>query len=79
MSIDTNADFTSLAFSPDSRLAAIGRADGVISIVDVEAMQVIAELDAHNSSVDHLAFSQDGVYLASAREDGMIKFGAVEE
>jgi WD40 repeat protein len=37
------------------------------------------ELKAHNNGVDHLAFSQDGVYLASAGEDGVIKFWAAEE
>jgi WD40 repeat protein len=42
-------------------------------------MQVIAELEAHNSGVDHLAFSQDDVYLASGGEDGVFKFWAVVE
>ena len=38
-----------------------------------------AEMEPHNCAVDHVAFSQDGVYLASAGADGVVKFWAVEE
>lgn len=47
-------------------LLAIGREDGIISIVDVEAARDIYEFDAHGSGVKTLAYSEANDYLASA-------------
>jgi len=69
---------SSLAFSPDGRLAAIGQSDGKIHLVDLASFQIVATLEGHRGNVNQLAFSQDGWYLASGSEDGTLKLWGVK-
>lgn len=59
----------SLAFSPDSRRLAIGRANGSVIIYDVRTYKVVREIDAftqrlHLAPATSVCFSPDGDYLA---------------
>jgi eukaryotic-like serine/threonine-protein kinase len=56
---------TCTAFSPDSRFLASGDYKGGIVIWDWDAGKAIKTIDAHSSSVTKLAFSPDGLTLAS--------------
>ena len=68
-----NEYLSSLAFSPDGTLAAIGSADGEIFIIDLETWQVLGVAQAHTGTVTQLAFSSDGFTLASGSTDGTVK------
>ncbi|MGC1375137.1 MAG: hypothetical protein WA821_02885 [Anaerolineales bacterium] len=67
----------SLAFHPTSPLVAVGMADGNILLIDLDGMRVIATLAAHSGPVTHLAFSSDGLYLASGSADGTARIWGV--
>jgi WD40 repeat protein len=69
-----DAHLTSLAFSADGRLAAIGQAGGKIILLDTNSLKVLVTLSGHNDSIQYLAFSKTGEFLASASADGTIRF-----
>ena len=48
--------------------------NGKILLIETESLKVLATLAGHNGSVDHLAFSNTGKWLASAAADGSISF-----
>jgi WD40 repeat protein len=77
LSFDAGIQLTSLAFSPDSRFVAVGKADGEISIIDLQTFDVVATLSGHRGLVEHLAFSLDGFYLVSSSTDGTVRFWGV--
>jgi WD40 repeat protein len=79
VSFSEEIPLTSLAFSPDSQLAAIGQADGLIFFVDLTTFEIIANLRGHLGSVDHLAFSIDGSYLASGGIDGTVRIWGLRQ
>ena len=60
-----------LAFSPDSKILAIG--DSLdIRLIEVDTGNIITTLSKHNNRVKALAFSSDGKILASGSQDGTI-------
>jgi WD40 repeat protein len=67
-----NTTLTSLAFNPNSRLAALGQRDGHVLLVDLNGLHVLARLTGLRGAVTHLAFSPDGRYLAAAGGDGLV-------
>lgn len=69
-----DASLTSVAFSADGRLVAIGQADGKILLLETDSLKVLATLTGHANSVKYLTFSKTGEFLASAGADGTIRF-----
>jgi len=57
------------AFSPDCRTLAAGGINKDIFLWDVVEHRTVAILTGHQGTVDHLAFSRDGKFLASASLD----------
>ena len=66
-----------LAISDDGRWLAIGTAgpapDGLVELWDLATLQRVKELRGHSNWITALAFSWDGVYLASASRDGSVR------
>eukprot|EP00792_Barthelona_sp_PAP020_P000393 TRINITY_DN1060_c0_g1_i1.p1 TRINITY_DN1060_c0_g1~~TRINITY_DN1060_c0_g1_i1.p1 ORF type:complete len:325 (-),score=73.03 TRINITY_DN1060_c0_g1_i1:66-1040(-) len=53
----------SLKYSPNDRLLALGKSNGVVSVVDVETNQQLYRLTNHRRRVRTLAFSPDSNYI----------------
>jgi WD40 repeat protein len=66
-----------VAFSPDSRMLAIGRADGTIKLWDVAKGQELATLRGHTDTVRCVVYLADGRLLASGSADKTIKLWEV--
>ena len=65
---------TSVAYSPDGKLLAIGGVDSHIYIYDVNSGQLQLTLDGHaGAPVTGVAFSPDGNLLASSGRDSVIR------
>jgi len=79
---------TSLAISPDGRIAAIGTSiasmlvdpdyQAKIILIDPLNLQIISTLEGHKGMVSTLAFSPDGKILASGGFDQIIRFWNLE-
>ena len=67
------AGATSVAFSADGYLCAVGRQDGTVSIVDAQSGEVRRILRGHGAAVTAVAYSGDGLELASTSEDRTIQ------
>ena len=59
----------SLALSPDGRLLAVGRIDGVVGLWEVDSGKLIHELEKHTDTVVSLVFTNDGTKLVSGARD----------
>ncbi|MDD5628092.1 MAG: caspase family protein [Elusimicrobia bacterium] len=63
-----------LAFTPDGKRLAIGRADSRIEVVTpAQGAQEKVELSGHEGPVQALVFSRSGRYLASGGADGTLR------
>jgi WD40 repeat protein len=68
----------SIAFSPDSQLAATGETSGDICLWQVGSGELLHKSSAHTSWVWAVRFSPDGRLLASASQDGTIRLWDVQ-
>jgi WD40 repeat protein len=68
----------SLAFSPDSRLLASGKPDGVVEIWAVETCQQRQLLAGHTAHIISLVFSPDGKQLVSGSWDSTVRLWDIE-
>ena len=56
----------SVAFSPDSKIVAIGNSDGIIYLSDLNTGKLKRKLTGHSEDVQRVVFSPDGKMLASS-------------
>jgi WD40 repeat protein len=70
----SNADVTSLAFSPNGSQLAASDQNGAIRLWDVTVSPpvLIGGFSGHRQLIEHIAFSPDGDTLASASDDGTV-------
>ncbi len=66
-------EYYGLALSPDGRLLALGRSDGVVTLWDVDTGENIRQLTGHASIVLGMSFSRDGAHLATSAFDKLAK------
>ena len=59
-----------LALSPDGRVLAVSRIDGVVGLWDMDSGKLIRELYKHKRSARGLAFTPDGTKLVTGGGDG---------
>jgi WD40 repeat protein len=64
---------TRVAFSPDERLLVFGRDDGIVEFWNVEKGTNTGFLRAHGASIEGLAFSGNGEYLATGGRDNLAR------
>ena len=66
-------DATALAFGAKGRLLAVGRADGLVFILEAASGKPIYVLSGHSGPVTALTFSRDGRLLASGGSDHLLR------
>ncbi|HLK60312.1 MAG TPA: AAA-like domain-containing protein, partial [Chthonomonadaceae bacterium] len=72
--LHTKGSLYSLTFSPNNQTLAVGRYDdGSVELWDISSKQRIAILQGHTTTVNGVAFSPDGRYLATGSWDGTIR------
>jgi WD40 repeat protein len=76
--LTVNAGAYAATYSPDGRLIATAYDGGMISLVNTQTYEEVAQLSGHTITARALAFSPDGTLLASAAEDG-IRLWSVSE
>lgn len=72
-SLVSRYDAVEFAISPKGNLFAIGDSDGNIQIRDIDTGKGIRSIKAHDDRIYSIAFSPDGIYLASSGRDCNIK------
>jgi len=70
---------SAVTYSPGGRLAAAGCADGSVQIVDLERGEHMHTFHGHRGSVNAVAWSPDGVHLASGGQDKYVLVWTVGE
>ena len=70
---------TSVTFSPDGHLLALGESNGTVQVWDLSSWRIARFYQGHQDGVRSVAFSPDGATLASGSDDHTIKFWSVSE
>ncbi|MGL6073360.1 MAG: protein kinase domain-containing protein [Fimbriiglobus sp.] len=60
---------TAACYSPDSKIIALGYANGQVELRDAESLKLLKKLSGNTDRIYSLAFSKDGGRLASASQD----------
>jgi WD40 repeat protein len=73
--LTSDADFTSVAFSPDSRRIATGMGDGtaIVWTLSPDGAKPVLTVAGHETAVDDVGFTPDGRRLATTGQDGAAK------
>lgn len=71
-------DAVEFAVSPIRNLLAIGDDDGNIYIREIDTGKGVMKIEAHDDSIYSIAFSADGLYIASSGKDCNIKLWDLE-
>jgi WD40 repeat protein len=68
---------SAVSLSPDGRMMAVGTEEGLIRILDIASGSTLLNIDAHDDIVYSIAFSPDGLYLASSGQDCKLRTWSV--
>jgi WD40 repeat protein len=69
-----------VAFSPDGKtLASIGSSGQAVTVWEVATGYLLRSLKGHTGTIEQIAFSPDGVHLASACSDETVHIWNVTE
>ena len=69
----TASDSSALCFQPGGQRLAFSPSFGKVALLDTDSLQIEATFEAHRNSVQSLAFSPDGRWLASGSLDSTIR------
>ncbi|MBD2578968.1 DnaJ domain-containing protein [Oscillatoria sp. FACHB-1406] len=72
-SLRADSEVWAIAFSPNNKAIAVGRADGCITLWNWHNGEELKTLSGHRDRVSSIAFSPDGKTLASGSWDGQIR------
>jgi len=78
LSLEKNNRTWCVAFSPDSRMMALGGEDNVVTVWDIFDGKQLCQFRGHTSDVRALAFSPDGKTLASGSKDRTIRLWDIQ-
>jgi pre-mRNA-processing factor 19 len=68
-----DAAYTRVQFHPDGLILGAGTSDSNVRIFDIKFQKNVATFKGHSGRLTGLSFSENGYYLASGDEHGMVK------
>ncbi|KAI0753977.1 WD40-repeat-containing domain protein [Daedaleopsis nitida] len=75
---DHQMPVSSIAFSPDGTMMALGSGDSTVTVYDATRMEKKFTLTTHDMSVNSVQFSPDSKYIASASDDSTVRLWSAE-
>jgi hypothetical protein len=70
---DTGAAPASVAFSPDSKILAVGYENGTLRLLNAESGRTLLEIPAHGRCIRSVTWSPDGSLIATGGDDNAAK------
>ena len=64
-------------WSPDSKMLVVSRATGPVQVWDTQRGRLLKDLEGHTAPVWGVAWSSDGLRIASGSDDGTVRFWGV--